>query len=126
MKTSTLLFIGCLLVLCISSAWKPEVMKDKTSVKVSEDETLYELSASFNSNKNERVQQAINNEIQPKVIFKAGDSEIDATIKLANRTQFHLKSSDGKLYIKFDKSKNSVASYHQMQRLYKAICNSLE
>lgn len=125
MKTSVLLYLVCLLALSVSSAWRPEVGRDKTSFKVSEDETRYELTASFSSHKNEKVQEAINHAIRPGVIFKDGKSEIDTTIKLANGTQFDLKSTSGKLSIKFDKSKNSVTSYHQMQRLYKAIRDSL-
>jgi hypothetical protein len=126
MKKKNQLIVFCLLILGITLACKSEIVKDKTSFTVTEESNgLYEINAIFSDYKYDRVQQAINEVAAPTPIFKA-KGDVKATITLADKTTFYLKSSSGKLYVRFDKNKNSSVSYQKIKEMAKAIGEALK
>jgi hypothetical protein len=127
MKKKNQLIVFCSLILSIFLACKSDIVKDKTSFTVTEESNgLYEINATFRDYKYERIQQAINQSVAPTTIFRTGYEDIDETITLTDKTQFYLKSSSGKLYIRFDKNENSSVSYQKIKEMAKAIEKALK
>lgn len=128
MKKTNFLIALCLITLGIFLACqKPDVVADKTQLTITEgDDGLYELTAQFSDYKNTKVEEAVNESFSPEKIFTKQSDRIKNNFILQDGTRFYLNASNGNLNIKFDKSKNSIASYHKMQKLFKAIGEAIK
>ena len=91
--------------------------ESKISVSDSDDE--YEFFAKYDVKKTRDVQNFINSQIAPRR-FAVGE-DVDVTATLGDKTKFELKESKGKVRIRLDKGKNSVASYKRIKQICEGI-----
>jgi hypothetical protein len=128
MKKTNFLIVLSLMTLAIFLAFqKPDTVADKTQLTITEgDDGLYELTAKFSKYKNPKVQEAVNESFSPEKIFTTESDRIKNNFILQDGTRFYLKASNGNLNIKFDKSKNSIASYNKMRKLFKLIAEAVK
>jgi hypothetical protein len=127
MKNSNYLFVLGFIAMSIFMACKnSDIVSDKTKVTITEnDNQLYELTAQYSDYKAKKVKEIVNTTLSPDVIFKSNSGEINAKYTMNDGTSFYLKSTNGTLNIKFERTKNSEASYQKMKRLYSAISDVL-
>lgn len=94
--------------------------KNGISVSITDAENTYTLSAYYPKNQTESVTHYLNECLKPSHIFRHSD-ELDEEITLSDRTRFHIKTSEGRLYLKLDKSLNSRKSILRMKTICKGI-----
>jgi hypothetical protein len=124
MKTSFFITAFCILSLSVFLLWtKFEVNNHDISISVKEDDDTYQFYASYDAGNTRRVQQYINNSIEPNGLFKSEDDRFDVTTSLVDNTQFYIKESPGRLKIELNKRKNSTASYYRIKRMCEGIKN---
>ncbi len=125
MKTSFFLTAFCLISLSIFvvySKLSDEIFRgNNTSISISEDEETYQLKASYNRHITGRIQQYINHCIKPNSLFQSENDYFDANTTLADKTEFYIKESPGKLKIVLDKRKNSSASLQRIKNMCTGI-----
>lgn len=92
-----------------------------TSVSVTDTESKYEFAASYPRNKTERVQVFINNELSPNRIFGSVGNAVELNTILTDQTRIQLKSREGKIQIRLNKSENSPASLERIKKLCEGI-----
>jgi len=90
------------------------------SIKHSQYDHYYEMTAKFNPEKTTKVDKYLDQELS------SGDmsftnTEMDGEITLDNRTIFYIKKSPGYLNIKFDKEKNSEEAFNKI----KSVCEGI-
>ena len=90
------------------------------SIKHSQHDHYYEMTAKFNPEKTTRVDKYLDRELS------SGDmsfinTQMDGEITLDNKTIFYIKKSPGYLNIKFDKEKNSEEAFYKI----KAVCEGI-
>jgi len=109
----------CVLVICttIISCGFPG---GSVSIKHSQYDHFYEMTAKFNSKKTTEVERYLDKELS------VGDMSfvntgMDGEITLDNKTTFYIKKSPGYLHIKFDKEKNSDEAFTKM----KSVCEGI-
>ena len=100
---------------------KFEVTRNFTSVSVIEDADTYLFTATYKADKARRVYNYINTSIRPVQLGNSENDYVDVTTVLSDKTQFYVKESSGKVKIKFDKWKNSRASYIRVKRMCDGI-----
>ncbi len=93
---------------------------NRTAVRVTENERIFKLEASYNPAQTKKVADYINGFFKPEQVFK---NEEDANIhmKLNDGADFYIKTSAGSLLLKLDKRINSEASLNRIKKL----CNEL-
>jgi len=122
MKTRLYLSTICLLSVSVFLLWaKFEVTRNFTSVSVIEDADTYLFTATYKADKARRVYNYINTSIRPVQLGNSENDYVDVTTVLSDKTQFYVKESSGKVKIKFDKWKNSRASYIRVKRMCDGI-----
>jgi len=122
MKTRLYLSTICLLSVSVFLLWaKFEVTRNFTSVSVIEDADTYLFTATYKADKARRVYNYINTNIRPVQLGNSENDYVDVTTVLSDKTQFYVKESSGKVKIKFDKWKNSRASYIRVKRMCDGI-----
>jgi hypothetical protein len=99
-----------------------DINRHDTSISISEDDNTYRLVAYFNANSTGKVQQYINDSIKPNGLFSSENDYMDVNTTLADKTEFYVKESPGKLKIAIDKRKNSYASYLRIKKM----CNGIK
>jgi hypothetical protein len=127
MKNSKKLILCVFMVMGTFIACKnSDIVSDKTKLTITENDNLsYELTAIYSDYKTQSVHEAVNKSLNPEIIFRANQANLNAKYTLKDGTSFLVKYSKGNLSIKFDKTKNSEASYQKMKRLYSAISDVL-
>ena len=115
-KLSILLFV-LLPVFIIISCGFPE---GSISIKHSQYDHYYEMTAEFNPEKTTEVDRYLDKELS------AGDmsfvnTRMDGEITLDDKTTFYVKKSPGYLNIKFDKEKNSAEAFSKV----KSVCEGI-
>jgi hypothetical protein len=90
------------------------------SIKHSQYDHYYEMTAKFNPEKTTKVDKWLDKELA------AGDmsfvnTQMDGDIILDNKTTFYIKKSPGYLHIKFDKDKNSDEAYGKVKSVLEKI-----
>ncbi|MFT3932226.1 MAG: hypothetical protein QM726_01320 [Chitinophagaceae bacterium] len=95
-------------------------------ITISESGNVYKLEADYNEDLTGKVQRYINRQIQPSTLFTSTDDYFDANTELKDNTRFYIKSSPGRLQIKFNKNENSYESYTRIKAMYKGIANVLK
>ena len=83
------------------------------------------MTASYEKKKAHRVQQFLNRCLEHNNYTSFGNTRVDATITLDDRTTFYMRSFPGKLKIKLDKTENSEESYYKMKDICEDIKNIL-
>ncbi len=127
MKTSFFIAAFCLLSLSIFIGWvKFERNSDDLSISVSDTDDTFTYTSSFNEDYTGRVQDYINHSIKPNGLFKSTHDYFDVTTTLADKTEFYVKESPGKLKIEIDKKRNSYASYMRIKKMCEGLSNILK
>ena len=90
------------------------------SIKHSQYDHYYEMTAKFNPEKTTKVDKYLDQELS------IGDmsfinTQMDGEITLDNKTTFYIRKSAGYLNIKFDKEKNSEETFYKI----KAVCDGI-
>ena len=91
------------------------------SVSIKESEDVYQMSARFNGRKTSAVERLINEYSATGNVFWPGGNDIDATVSLGGHNQFYVKSSRGRVKIKFDKDENSDEAYYKVKEMCEGI-----
>jgi hypothetical protein len=125
-KLFVVLFIGfCFFACCfIYSVRKLHGEWDHgISIRVKENDNLYQLSASYNREQTGRLQRYMDAQLNTHDLFH--NSRMDATVTLDDKTSFYVKTSPGRLLIKFDKDANDPAAYYRIKDLGEKIKQKL-
>ena len=101
-KLSILLFV-LLPVITITSCGFPD---GSISIKHSQYDHYYEMTAKFNPEKTTKVDKYLDEELSSSNMSFV-NIEMDGEITLDNKATFYIKKLPGYLNIKFDKEKNS-------------------
>lgn len=93
---------------------------DHLKITVNETETNYQVTASYNEDKTQKVEQYLSQFVPQTAIFKPGHpSEIKVT--LADKSEFNIQSTRGELRVSLDKRQNTKASLHNIKRISKEL-----
>jgi hypothetical protein len=117
MKKLAILLYVLLPVTTIISCGFPE---GSISIKHSQYDHYYEMTAKFNPDKTTKVDSYLDKEL-PSVNMSFVNTEMDGDITLDNRTTFYIKKSPGYLNIKFDKDKNSYEAFTKIKSVLEGI-----
>jgi hypothetical protein len=90
------------------------------SIKHSEYDHYYEMTAKFNPGRTAAVDRWLDQEL-PSGDMSFANMEMDGDITLDNKATFYMKKSPGFLKIKLDKEKNSSAVYKQVRAACEGI-----
>ena len=117
MKNSAIFFCALSLCIAISSCGFPG---GSISIKHSEYDHYYEMTAKFNPDRTAAVERWLDKEL-PAGDMTFTNTEIDGNITLDNEATFYMKKSPGFLNIKLDKQKNSDAIYRKIRTACEGI-----
>ena len=90
------------------------------SIKHSQYDHYYEMTAKFNPDKTDEVDRYLDKEL-PSGDMSFVKTEMDGEITLDDKTTFSIKKSPGYLYIKFDKEKNSDEAFTKVKSVLEGI-----
>ena len=117
MKKPAIFFCALLLCVVIISCGFPG---GSISIKHSEYDHYYEMTAKFKPDRTAAVERWLNKELATGDMSFA-KTEIDGNITLDNQATFYMKKSPGFLNIKLDKEKNSVEIYRKVRSVCEGI-----
>jgi hypothetical protein len=117
MKKITILLFVLLPVITITSCGFPD---GSISIKHSQYDHYYEMTAKFNPEKTIEVDKYLDKEL-PNGNMSFVNTRMDGEITLDNKATFYIKKSPGYLNIKFDKEKNSDKAYTKI----KSVCEGI-
>src|SRR5215510_10920571 len=90
------------------------------SIKHSQYDHYYEMTAKFNPGKTDKVDKYLDKELADgKMSFV--NTQMDGEITLDDKTTFYVKKSSGYLHIKFDKQKNTEEAYSKIRGVLEGI-----
>ena len=104
MKKSAIFFCASLCIAIISCGFPG----GSISIKHSEYDHYYEMTAKFNPDRTASVERWLDKELATGDLSFT-NTQIDGNITLDNQATFYMKKSPGFLNIKLDKEKNSAA-----------------
>ena len=90
------------------------------SIKHSQYDHYYEMTAKFNPDKTDEVDRYLDSELSSGNMSFA-NTEMNGDITLDNKTTFYVKKSPGYLNIKFDKEKNSEEAFRKVKGVLEGI-----
>ena len=90
------------------------------SIKHSQYDHYYEMTAKFNPDKTDKVDSYLDKEL-PAGNMSFVNTEMDADLTLDDKTTFYVKKSPGYLNIKFDKEKNSEEAFTKVKSVLEGI-----
>ena len=90
------------------------------SIKHSQYDHYYEMTAKFNPDKTNKVDRYLDQELSSRNMSFV-NTEIDADITLYDKTTFYVKKSPGYLNIKLDKEKNSEEAFTKLKGVLEGI-----
>ena len=117
MKKLAILFCVLFPVITITSCGFPD---GSISIKHSQYDHYYEMTAKFNPDKTDEVDKYLDKEL-PSGNMSFVNIEMDGEITLDNKVTFYIKKSPGYLHIKFDKEKNSNEAFVKI----KSVCEGI-
>ena len=117
MKNSAIFF--CAFSLCIANI-SCGFPGGSISIKHSEDDHYYEMTAKFNPDRTLAVERWLDKELASGDVSFT-NMQIDGNITLDDNSTFYIKKSPGFLNIKLDKEKNSEAIYKKVR----AVCEGI-
>lgn len=122
MKTNFRIIICCFFALSMCAACGHfNHHSNNTSIKISESNGEYCMSAYFNENKTKKIHEYMDEHLGDRNNFSFANAKIDARLTLDDRTTFYIKTSDRDLEIKLDKEKNSYESYTRVKKMCEGI-----
>jgi hypothetical protein len=117
MKKSAIFFYALLVCITIISCGFPD---GSISIKHSEYDHYYEMTAKFNPDRTVAVERWLDKELSTGDV-SFSNTQIDGNITLDNEATFYMKKSPGFLNIKLDKEKNSEAIYRKIRSVCEEI-----
>jgi len=90
------------------------------SIKHSQYDHYYELTAKFNPEKTTEVDRYMDKELSARNMSFV-NTRMDGEVTLDDKTTFYIKKSPGYLHIKFDKEKNSYEAFVKV----KSVCEGI-
>ncbi|RQO67484.1 hypothetical protein DBR43_23395 [Pedobacter sp. KBW06] len=90
------------------------------SISVTDTQNTYTISATYPQNQTENIKNYLKNSLKPASIFR-NSNDLDEEIILADQTRFHIKTSNGRFYLKMDKTINSGKSVRWIKTLAEGI-----
>ena len=90
------------------------------SIKHSQYDHYYEMTAKFNPEKTTKVDKYLDQELATGDMSFT-NTQMDGEITLDNKTTFYIRKSAGYLNIKFDKEKNSEEAFYKI----KVVCDGI-
>ena len=90
------------------------------SIKHSQHDHYYEMTAKYNPDKTGEVDRYLNKELSIGDISFM-NTNLNADITLDDKTTFYIQKSPGYLHIKFDKEKNSEKAYTKLKTVLEGI-----
>jgi len=114
-KRLFLAFLGLISMGTLLSCGEPNDVR----ISVLDSDDKYEFFAKFDVKKTRDIQNFINSQIAPRK-FAVGQ-DVAVTTTLSDNTEFELMESKGKVRIRLDKEKNSVASYKRIKKICEGI-----
>jgi len=126
MWKSKMFFFISLAMLITTSLWESCArLRHGLSLRYSESDRLYSLTAYYDRSQTWIVESYINRCTEPDRLFHSENDRIDAWTKLNDHTAFKIKSSPGELEIELDKRENSRQSYYRIKQMCEGIKNEL-
>jgi hypothetical protein len=119
----TVFLLSFLLVLS-SSFSKSKPVFERTSCSVTETNDLIELTATFDKSRHSKIAEVVNKAVS-KTLLRV-DDETDTTLTLADGTIFYVKASATKLYIRFNKLKNTAEAHTKIRTFFDEVKESLK
>ena len=117
MKKPAILFCALSLCIAIISCGFPD---GSISIKHSQYDHYYEMTAKFNPDKTAKVDTYLDKELAAgRMSFV--NTEMDGDITLDNNATFYIKKSPGYLHIKLDKEKNSDEAFSKIKSVWEGI-----
>ncbi len=95
--------------------------KNTTSVTISESGDVYQLSAIFDEGKTKKVQGYMDDKLTKHSDFSFKNAQLNATLTLDSKITFYIKSSPGRLVLKFNRGKNTADSYSTFKKMCEGI-----
>ncbi|HEY8928082.1 MAG TPA: hypothetical protein VIM55_02765 [Mucilaginibacter sp.] len=127
MKASFFLAALCLLSLSVFVGWvKYNHPYNGLNISISENGDHYRMEAVFNENLTADVQDYINDSIRPNGLFRSTHDYMNVSTTLADKTEFNVKESPGKLMIEIDKHKNTYESYLRIKKMCQGVIELLK
>jgi hypothetical protein len=117
MKKPAIFFFALSICMAIISCGFPD---GSISIKHSEYDHYYEMTAKFNPDRTMAVERWLDKEL-PAGDVSFTNTEIDGNITLDNQATFYIKKSPGFLNIKLDKEKNSDVIYRKIRSVCEGI-----
>ena len=112
-KIAILLFVTSAIISC-------NFPGGSISIKHSQYDHYYEMTAKFNPGKTGKVDRYLDKGL-PSGNMSFVNIEMDGDIILDNKTTFYIKKSPGYLNIKFDKEKNSEEAFTKIKSVLEGI-----
>ena len=112
-KLSILLFLSLSIISC-------GFPNGNISIKHSQYDHYYEMTAKFNPDRTDKVNRYLDQELSSGNMSFV-NTEMDADITLDDKTTFYIKKSPGYLNIKFDKEKNSQEAFTKVKSVLEGI-----
>jgi len=120
MKANRFFIVICLIFACVANANVVMAQKGNTSVKISETGNAYELKAKYDKAKTRQVQEYMTESLKGTG-FKFTNTQLDAKLTLTGGINFHIKSYDGELALKFDKKSNTADDFARFKKMCDGI-----
>lgn len=117
MKKLAILLCVLLPMITIISCGFPD---GSISIKHSQYDHYYEMTAEFNPEKTTEVDRYLDRELSAGTMAFV-NTRMDGEITLDDRTTFYVKKSPGYLKIKFDKEKNSDEAFSKVRSVCEGI-----
>ena len=117
MKKPAIFFFALSICIAIISCGFPD---GSISIKHSEYDHYYEMTAKFNPDRTTAVERWLDKEL-PAGDVSFTNTQIDGDITLDDKSVFYIKKSPGFLNIKLDKEKNSDAVYRKIRSVCEGI-----
>lgn len=117
MKTTAFILAFCLVSALVCYPFlKKEFNGDNIRISVSESGDRYKLSADYPKNKTRRVQQYLDDCLQPSGMSFV-NARLDGELSPGNGMHFYIDNAPGSLSLRFDRRKNSAAAYRKIKKM---------
>jgi len=120
MKASRFFIAICLIFACLANGNVVMAQKGNTSVKISETGNDYQFKAKYDKAKTRQVQEYMTESLKGTG-FKFTNTQLDAKLTLTGGINFHIKSYDGELALKFDKKSNTADDFTKFKKMCEGI-----
>jgi len=118
----TFFYVMSIIIIIILGCWgfTTNFNSGRTTIIVKKESDYYQMTASYNKDKQPQVEKYINAACGQKVMFNdSGNISKEVVLKDGNR--FSLKYSPGTLYIKINIAESSPEFIHRIKQVFQAI-----